>query len=326
MQTPYSIRLIVLGLLVAGSLTHLWADPNQVHADVTSKSYETYDEVVAATKKLYDAGVDRTKIAVWLEEVVDKRIVNTNDPVEIIGRSLVLLAPYRTSKVAALRNTRAEAGLDYETYGVIGRMAWDAGVGQCEENANLIYGILKSAGVKENIRLVEVNGDHIFPVWGMADGANPNRPETWGDDALIVDSWYGGVLKPNDVNENWWFRNGDKSKPIQDETRSFDPDAEMWRVDEENTSPDDPVEDCFIATAVYGTEMAPQVKALQYYRDQQLVKTWVGRLFISTYNTFGPILAYWLKDHPSCKAWVRKQIVRPAVTFAERKNQAHENH
>lgn len=194
MKTIYPIHIygVCLFFLFFSSAV-LAADPEQTLAEVSAGDYETYDEVVAATKKLYDAGVDRRKIAVWLEEVVDDRIINTNDGVEIIGRSLVLLAPYRTSKVAALRRAREEAGLDYETYGVIGRMAWEAGVGQCEENANIVYGILKAAGVKENIRLIEVNGAHIFPVWGMADGANPNRPETWGPDALVVDSWYGGV-------------------------------------------------------------------------------------------------------------------------------------
>lgn len=72
--------------------------------------------------------------------------------------------------------------------------------------------------------------------------------------------------------------------------------------------------------------MAPQIRVLQQYRDQRLVKTTPGRWFIKGYNTFGPILANWLKDHPRYRSWVRRHIVAPAVHFAERKTTEHENH
>lgn len=40
---------------------------------------------------------------------------------------------------------------------------------------------------------------------------------------------------------------------------------------------------CFIATAVYGDYDHPQVKVLQGFRDQVLVKSQPGRCFISWY-------------------------------------------
>lgn len=327
MERPvHRLLLLCIAALLLSWPLRADTDHDQLLADASNQTYEKYEDVVAATKTLYDAGVDRRKIAVWLEEVVDQQIINTNDPVEIIGRSLVILAPYRTSQVAAGRSAREELGLDYETYGVIARMAWDAGVGQCEENANIVYGILKDAGVDENLRMVEVNGAHIFPVWGLADGADINDPSTWGPDALIVDSWYGGVLEPKDVEENWWFRNGDKDKKISDETRGFDEKAEPWVTKDKPAAAGSSMEeDCFIASSVFGTPLAPQVQALRRYRDQRLIRSAPGRWLIAYYNTFGPVLAYWLNDHPQYKPWVRRHLVTPALRFANRQMQRHED-
>lgn len=48
---------------------------------------------------------------------------------------------------------------------------------------------------------------------------------------------------------------------------------------------------CYIATAVYGSYEAPQVRTLRQFRDQRLQPTRVGRAFIRTYYQFSPTLA-----------------------------------
>jgi hypothetical protein len=45
---------------------------------------------------------------------------------------------------------------------------------------------------------------------------------------------------------------------------------------------------CYVATAVYGSYDCPQVWTLRRYRDNQLAKTWYGRLFIHTYYAISP--------------------------------------
>ena len=41
---------------------------------------------------------------------------------------------------------------------------------------------------------------------------------------------------------------------------------------------------CLIATATYGTELAPQVQQLREIRDQKLMKTESGQLFLNSFN------------------------------------------
>jgi DNA-directed RNA polymerase subunit M/transcription elongation factor TFIIS len=50
---------------------------------------------------------------------------------------------------------------------------------------------------------------------------------------------------------------------------------------------------CYIATAVYGSYNCPQVWTLRRYRDDVLVSTFFGRLFIRTYYTISPTLIKW---------------------------------
>ncbi len=53
---------------------------------------------------------------------------------------------------------------------------------------------------------------------------------------------------------------------------------------------------CYIATAVYGDYNDPRVVELRKYRDEILLNTVLGRLFIGAYNLFGPTIAQALKN------------------------------
>ena len=52
---------------------------------------------------------------------------------------------------------------------------------------------------------------------------------------------------------------------------------------------------CLIATATFGSELAPQVQQLREIRDQKLMKTESGQLFLNSFNefyySFSPIIA-----------------------------------
>lgn len=50
---------------------------------------------------------------------------------------------------------------------------------------------------------------------------------------------------------------------------------------------------CYVATAVYGSYDCPEVWTLRRYRDNQLAKTWYGRLFIHIYYTISPTIVKW---------------------------------
>jgi len=70
---------------------------------------------------------------------------------------------------------------------------------------------------------------------------------------------------------------------------------------------------CLIATATYGSELAPQVQQLRELRDYQLLQTESGTSFMSTFNdfyySFSPIIADYERENP-----VFKEIVKIAIT------------
>lgn len=82
----------------------------------------------------------------------------------------------------------------------------------------------------------------------------------------------------------------------------------------------DPFEDCFIATAVYGTPQNKEINILRAYRDDELRNNIWGRIFIAGYERFGPMAAFYIRQKEERKAWARKHIVEPALDFVNDKN------
>jgi hypothetical protein len=70
---------------------------------------------------------------------------------------------------------------------------------------------------------------------------------------------------------------------------------------------------CLIATATYGSEMAPQVQLLREIRDTQLMSTDSGVSFMSGFNSlyysFSPYVADMERDNP-----VFKEMVKIGIT------------
>ena len=69
---------------------------------------------------------------------------------------------------------------------------------------------------------------------------------------------------------------------------------------------------CLIATATYGSEMAPQVQQLRELRDNQLLQTESGSAFMGTFNdvyySFSPIIADYERENPYFKDAVKLAI------------------
>jgi len=70
---------------------------------------------------------------------------------------------------------------------------------------------------------------------------------------------------------------------------------------------------CLIATATYGSEMAPQVQQLRELRDNQLLQTKSGTQFMTMFNdvyySFSPIIADYERENPHFK-----EVVKLAIT------------
>ncbi|HWP78927.1 MAG TPA: CFI-box-CTERM domain-containing protein [Candidatus Nitrosotenuis sp.] len=84
--------------------------------------------------------------------------------------------------------------------------------------------------------------------------------------------------------------------------------------------------DCLIATASFGSEMAPQVQMLREIRDKVVLKTYSGILFMNGFNvvyySFSPSIAELENKNPIFKETV-KMFITPMIsalsimTFAE---------
>lgn len=75
---------------------------------------------------------------------------------------------------------------------------------------------------------------------------------------------------------------------------------------------------CFIATAVYGDIVAPEVICLRQYRDTVLNITKTGRAFIKLYSFISPSLAGIVSKSRLLKIVIRKFILDPFVSLLKR--------
>ncbi len=62
---------------------------------------------------------------------------------------------------------------------------------------------------------------------------------------------------------------------------------------------------CFIATAAFGSALAPQVQILRDFRDQYLLPTAAGRGFVALYYQYSPPFADFIQEHDFAKSMVR---------------------
>ena len=81
---------------------------------------------------------------------------------------------------------------------------------------------------------------------------------------------------------------------------------------------------CLIATAAYGSEMAPQVQLLRELRDNQLLQTESGTQFMTMFNdvyyTFSPTIADMEREHPLFKEAVKLAITPMISTLSLMEN------
>ena len=81
---------------------------------------------------------------------------------------------------------------------------------------------------------------------------------------------------------------------------------------------------CLIATATYGSELAPQVQQLRELRDNQLLQTESGSAFMSTFNdiyySFSPVIADYERENPLFKEAVKIAITPMISTLSLMEN------
>lgn len=73
---------------------------------------------------------------------------------------------------------------------------------------------------------------------------------------------------------------------------------------------------CFIATAAWGSPWSREVTSLRRFRDQVLLESAPGRLFVAGYYRVSPPLARLIEGHDRCRAVVR-WLLTPVVRLAD---------
>jgi len=81
---------------------------------------------------------------------------------------------------------------------------------------------------------------------------------------------------------------------------------------------------CLIATATYGSELAPQVQQLRELRDNQLLQTESGTAFMGMFNdiyySFSPVIADYERENPYFKEAVKLTITPMISTLSLMEN------
>lgn len=79
----------------------------------------------------------------------------------------------------------------------------------------------------------------------------------------------------------------------------------------------EPKEGCFIATAVYGTPLAPEIDILRDFRDEFLLKNEAGEKFVDFYYQNSPPIANFISEHSTIKEVLREVGIKPLVEIVE---------
>ena len=73
------------------------------------------------------------------------------------------------------------------------------------------------------------------------------------------------------------------------------------------------LDECFIATAAYGTSSAEEIDVLRSFRDRVLARSDAGRDLIAFYYAASPPLAELIARHEVLRLLVRECVVDPVV-------------
>jgi hypothetical protein len=125
-------------------------------------------------------------------------------------------------------------------------------------------------------------------------------PGEYGDDGKIVSFTVGGVQASQTVA----WASGEVNYNF-DLTISALPDGSWFPFE------------CFVATAVYGTDTAEEINILREFRDVVLLPSRLGAEFVSLYYEVSPSIAEVIWQHDFLRTAVRVGFIDPVVAILD---------
>ncbi|GEM_PF-3990336 len=231
------------GLLIATAFLSRPAsafDPDEFEKAYSSGKLPTpdsLDDFKAQIAWMRQHGAKASQIAEHMSRVIDQRLDASN---QLRGGESIF-NPFKKGPVkdrvdrwkAFERALDPELGMpgrgidDGLRYEHAAKAAWENRVGNCNASASLAYYILKESGVDSRMLTSSAGGGHEFVVIGLPPDADVNDPSTWGENARVVDGWYGRSLTPAEARENRHHFEGtttgsNGSPKVIDSTRVYD--------------------------------------------------------------------------------------------------------
>jgi hypothetical protein len=104
------------------------------------------------------------------------------------------------------------------------------------------------------------------------------------------------------------------------ELYSFDNDSSYHSSSYKSTSIKETSSGCFIATAVYGSYDTPELIILRTFRDQVLLNSLPGKIFVKAYYYLSPPIANFIQKSKILKTTVRRLIIGPLIYALKNQN------
>lgn len=146
-----------------------------------------------------------------------------------------------------------------------------------------------------------------------ADGGHVCRTncESWGE---VYGQWHyhgGGAVTP----EEEYVPEPDPEDYEPDPEDSYTPSPAPVTPSTTSSSTDDSSknDNCYIATASYGSPNVDDVVFLRDYRDKVLNKNPYGQIFIANYYRYSPYIANIIRENEILKFYVREIQIKPLV-------------
>ncbi len=174
-----------------------------------------------------------------------------------------------------------------------------------------------------NAQSMAIKSDGTLWIWGTVGSAESiASPTQIGSDSnwtsAAIGTWHTLALKSDGSLWGWGDNNSGQLGDGTTERRNVPTriaSENIWKAVAvgsmhavaltDQTDSNSEIDECFIATAAFGSKLAPAVKILRQFRDLYLLTNIPGQALVKIYYTYSPSLAQVIAGNDALKLMVR---------------------